>query len=312
MYNTVLMPKKDKKNIISPYFALVPLGGLALSSVNKYTKEAIYDVWSYMAKGGNYNLSAPQNKLYVSSGTQPTNDQSEILSKIWDKYNTWHLDYKDGTRPLTAYICTLQGFFHISLATCSVLKALPSGAPILSESVKTVFEELNTKMSNNSSPDDELTLQRVQMICLLNMMLKDMSLILHVSSRPNVPEFFKRLFRNIRSWSTPDQTKSLIEIKDTLFKATSDEMQAVKDFLEIYADKLKGSQGYFFSRNLPNDEVSLRSIGKMGMVFRSSFHKIVLFLSDEAHEDSRFLSESVLKTGQWVKVLSMHYCIIPE
>jgi hypothetical protein len=306
------MPQKDKK-MISPYFALVPLGGLALSSVNKYTKEAIYDVWSYMAKRGNYNLTVPQSKLFILSDQQSTNDPGEMLVNIWDKYNTWHIQYNEDLRPLTAYMCTPQGFFHISLATCSILKALPSKEPILSDSVKAIFEELNQAMSNGkATPDEVNTLQRVQIICLLNMMLKDISLILNLSGRSNVPEFFKRLFRNIRSLSHSKEGKSFDDIKTTLFDATAEEMKTAKEFLEVYADRVRGRQGYFFSSILPSEEVSLRSIGKMGMVFKSSFQRIVLFISDEAHEDSRFLSESVLKTGQWVKVLSMHYCIILE
>ena len=51
------MKKRGNKIIhgIPPEF-IVPIGGYAMSFVNKYTKMAAYDTWNYIRKRGRYQL----------------------------------------------------------------------------------------------------------------------------------------------------------------------------------------------------------------------------------------------------------------
>lgn len=293
-------------NKIIPPVIFVPVGGLGMSMVGKYTKRALYDIVHYAIKKGKYPLV---NAPALETPMESISEGSEILN-IWDEYNRWHVYYKEDSDPLNAYICTGRGFFNINLYSFAILKALPSKNPCLSPNILNIYSELNQGRSGGLvSPDEKVKLEKIQMICLLNLLLKDLCSLNIKKQR--LPEFFMTVIKALNSYD--NTTFEINDFKSRLPSKDNPQWNEARQFLTRNIHQRAGSGKSFFYANQRQSEVeNIKNTGKLGMVFRYSLNERMVL--DIIAEDTRekILRESVLMTGQWVYMFKMHYYITPN
>jgi hypothetical protein len=299
----------SKKSIPTALF--VPLGGWGMSFVNKYTKMAAYDLWTFItqSRAGKYSFSEGQ-QLAVRRQSENADTHANVL-KYWDAYNTWHIHYKEDRQPFNAFLCTQRGFFHINLYSWNILKALPAEKPMLSTSIESVYSDLNQNMASSTTADDKRKLEKLQLVCLLNMLLKDLAAIMNFTGyhRVDIPEIFRRMIQGLNSL----QDEASIDLKTFkhILDGKPDEWNTAKGFLEKYSDKMSRSSDsvLFYRKHPPSQEESIRTTANMGMVFQYNVNNaIVLSITDEDNRN-KLLKESVLMTGEWACVFKLQYFI---
>jgi hypothetical protein len=293
-----------RANVV-PAALFVPLGGWGMSFINKYTKMAAYDIWSYVSRKGKYELSDSDPLTVV---TPPTSENhNEIIQNYWGTYNKWHLQYNEDVDPFNAYLCTQRGFFTINLNSWTILKALPSSSPCLAQSIQSIYNTLNRNLSALSSPDDKQNLEKIQLVCLLNLLLKDL-FVLNIS-KGKAPRLLKQLIKGIHTLKHNKSTE-LISIQN-LFSGNEEEWMEFKGFLEKSIDDNSYRKTFFYRNNPPTQEENISTTGVLGMIFKYTIQdKIVLIATDDGTNRESLLNESVLMTGQWVCVFKLQYYIL--
>jgi hypothetical protein len=305
-----------KKTIINanvvdsiPTELFVPIGGLAMSFVNKYVKMAAYDVWSYVSKKGKYDISQCENFYLVD---HPLSQEDNNILSYWRNYNSWHIYYDIKNNPFNAYLCTQRGFFNINLCYWSIMKGLPSKTPELSDSVKTIYETLNGKMTSNTSEEDIIRLEKVQIICLLNLIIKDLITIVEIIGngiKSKIPILFKRILKHLYTLNNSDDISEITQIKAKI-NASPEECADAKSFLEKYSKNPSISQELFYRNNIPNKQEKIRIIENLGMYFDYNINNIFVLSIADSLRDNKFIKESVLRSGKWKKMFKIQYHIL--
>jgi hypothetical protein len=292
-----------------PTELFVPVGGFAMSFVNKYVKMAAYDVWSYVSKRGKYDISQCEN---INTMDPPLSKEDDNIFSYWVKYNTWHILYDAKNNPFNAYLCTQKGFFNINLCYWSILKGMPSKTPQLSESLKTIYETLNQKMTSSASEGDILCLEKVQIICLFNLIIKDLiTIIENIGNgiKSKIPILFKRILKHLNTLNNSDEIYEILEIKKKI-NASIEECTEAKSFLDKYSKNPIIAQELFYRNNIPNKQEKIRIIGNLGMYFDYNINNIFVLSIADSLRDNKFLKETALMSGKWKKAFKIQYHIL--
>ncbi len=268
---------------------------------------AAYDTWNWVRKRGNY----PLHDATALNVRAPVAGKTMDFGDHWTKYNTWHILYDVKTNPFNAYLCTTTGFFTINFYSWTILKALPSGAPRLCDSVKIQYESLNANMSTLATEKDNTTLEKIQLLCLLNLLLRDLIVIVNYigdNARNTIPKLLTTLVEKISSVNNQQDSQGILHIKK-LLKGETDEVLQVKNFLNHYSDKVfHSSHGKLFYRkeDMEIEEKAL-AVGKLGMVFNYNVNNVFALSIVGTHIKNEILKESVLMTGRWCEVFKLQY-----
>lgn len=292
--------------------ASVAAGGYLASWISPYTKKALHDVVNYTVNLGNYRLQQGPYLRNIRANLSEDENYEQVIIKT---YATWHISYNENSSPLTAYVCTQRGFFQISLSSGSILQALPSNNPKLSLNILPIYSDLNVKM--NVEPDDteKNIMEKVKWLCLVNMILRDLQLIFNSTSikKEIVPEFFKQFISILYDLSTNSTTTQIANINTEIQKIVVNpgDWKSIRNFLHTYCKKLNNEKGQstFYKMNDQKKNHEIDSTSMLGMVFHYKISNFVLYINNEKFQDG-FLSESVLRTGSWAKVLSLHYDVL--
>lgn len=341
---------KDRKRSMIAYSSLVlpVVGGLGVSLVNKYTKRAFYDIWTnIIEKKQDPKLAFKEGERlsqlieYAIQEADGKETEVEKLLNFHKRYQRWRIDYKEDMHPLTAYICTQRGFFNLSLCSGQVLKACPSEKPKLLSKIQDIYNRLNADKTSEANQDQLNMLEKVHYLCLINMILKDFSLlvsVLHGYEEP--PLFFIHILKKLNELTENEKSKTKdlkTIITETINSAeinTDDAMRNCRKYFESFKNKMKPKafkglfyRDYPFTTNAGNTssissssatqngisdhEKQVQIIGKMGMDFTFTCNKyITLFLTDVDEENGLGIEDqSILSTGEWVNIFQMHYSI---
>lgn len=292
--------------------APVVAGGFLASWISPYAKQAMHNVVNFVVNKGNYHLvEAPWD--FVNESDEQKNDDGENTIKA---YARWHITYDEKDSPLTAYVYTQRGFFQISLSSASILKAFPENNPKLSPNILVIYSDMKRKRNSDPTEDEKKKMEKVYWLCLVNMILRDLELILNSSSKKlQVPEFFKELMNILHDLYANGLHAEISKINESIESIHLDSWKPIRNFLKknSYRIKYDLKQNTFYK--IKSDDKSeenkneIRSTYSLGMVFRYSISKFVLYMSNQNFQDSG-LSESVLKTGQWAKCFSLHYDVL--
>ena len=285
-----------------PAAVFVPLGGWGMSFVNKYAKMAVYDMWTMITKRGKYNL------IQVANPQKLTSHKSGDILEIWKTYETWHIYYEEEHQPLNAYMCTQRGFFNINLYSWTILKALPSENPLLCLTLNSIYNELGSKSEAIASDQDKHKLEKLQIVCLLNLFLKDIySIITFMGFRKSeIPQVFKEIISELK-----EQEGKTIELSDlkALFNIRDNKQQWLdaKLFLEKYTVLFYDKDALHYRSLPPSNDENIDITAKLGMVFRYKVNDFMHLSITDQGQKGKILRESVLVSGQWACVFKMEY-----
>ena len=278
-----------------------------MSFVNKYTKMAAYDTWNYIRKRGRYQLYECDDLNVI---------QTDILKKkdfwdIWTKYNRWHISYDVNLHPFNAYLCTQVGFFAINFYSWTIMKGLPSAKPYLCASDKTYYENLNKEMNSLATTKDNEMLEKMQLFCLLNLLLKDLIAIVNYigdNAKNKIPKLLNQIVGGLYSFNNSEDKRDFHDIKN-IIKGTEDECDQAKVFLNTYSDKMNDSISgkLFYRKEASSTQDKATIVGKIGMVFNYNINNIFILTISDIPRDTKLLNESVLMTGRWCEMFKLQY-----
>lgn len=267
--------------------ALWPIivGGLFIRPVNTVLKQTLLNathqvLWAVSKTGGSY----VELKLKPEpAGTTTATTTSESVNAIQRQYQNYQLA-EEGAYHL--YIDTPRGLFCIHLPSGQVVQGLPWRQPHVPGNVQSTFT------SPNQGTEKEGILKRFQLNCVLNMLLKDVSLILvrERGARKRVPDCLRRLIENLNrddgsKECTAEACNSMLFENDQVSDRQA-KLKELKNFLNNQGQNCLSK--LFFSNLRPAPEELLQMPVHMGMVLHSSvLHGVYLFVEGVNHNNKK-------------------------
>ena len=285
------------------------LGGFFAGPLNTRIKRGLTGI--YQSSRSVLGQEEKPAVLKAKDSRAGTLNAEATIQDISSLYANWQAA-SDNTMHL--YVDTVRGLFCMHLASGVVVQGMPWKEPMVPRKIKDSLESVPSK----SAQVTQAILRRFQLNCLINMLLKDLRLIIKQwpKARDEIPMCMTRLLNILKPINTGDVTNEE-NIMQAMFDpsneiARTQDLNQLNTFMTNKPPALKTQ--LFFTQAAPPESKQVQVAMQMGMVFSAIFSQGLMLFIQPSEENKEWMADLPLSLPQdgckWLLTGRIRYTII--